>query len=536
MKPQPPEETEYNFLLQKPGVDETVLDSLRSAGFVVKRQRKTSQEDLYLDTYDWKLFRGGLTLRLRHANGKNFYTLNNFGKIADGGTERRDIEIEVKRDIRDPADISSEEILREVADMIYPRRLMGQVAVRTEREPCNVISPEGTEVRVFFDSAGFQARGFNKTREAGRLFEMEIELQKGTPDGLKAIAASIARTFKLLHSPKSKLETAIERLGIRFPTKNPPESLIVKGDDRFDVAAQKILSFQLSRLQENIPGVKADIDTEFVHQARVATRRMRSMIKLFRGAIPERSAIYFAEELFWLASLFGAVRDLDVFILNLPQFLAEIELAPQKVKSILSRQIHEERQSQLANLKAGLSSARWRIFSLRLSTFAHRKPAVNPLAPSALTSVDKIAPSLISTHFEAVIRRGKILLTKPKLKNYHKLRIEFKKLRYASEFFNSAFGNGLTPFIAEVVKIQDCLGELQDTVFTKGLIRRLLKEWKGGIVDPLLVFTLGEIYQLQQRISGSKQAEFRELWKSFDSEETRQKLDKALELIHRGAK
>lgn len=530
MKNQSPKETEYKFLLQKPGADKAVLDSLRSAGCLVESRRKISQEDLYLDTFDWKLLRRGLTLRLRRVNGKNFYTLKNLGKIADGRAERREIESEVKQNVRDPADVSSEEILREIADIIYPRRLMGQLAVRTEREPCNVISPDGTEAQIGFDSAGFQARGFNKPHRANRLFEMEIELQKGTPVGLESIATKIAKTFDLPPSPKSKLETAIERLGIQFPAKNPPTALVVKGDDRFDVAAQKILSFQLSRLQENIPGVAADIDTEFVHQARVATRRMRSMIRLFKGAIPERSAIYFAEELFWLASLFGAVRDLDVFMLNLPKFLAEIELAPQKVRGILLRQIQEERHLLLADLKAGLASARWRIFSLRLSTFANRKPAIHPLAPLALTTVDKIAPSIISARFEGAIKRGNMLLIKPKLKNYHKLRIEFKKLRYASEFFNSAFGDRLDPFIAEVVKIQDCLGELQDTVFTKELIDRLLKKWKGSVLDPLLVFTLGEIYQLQQEISGVKQAEFNEIWKRFDCEETRAKLCKALDI------
>jgi triphosphatase len=535
MKKQPSNEIEYKFLLQKEGVDKDVLDALRSAGCIVKRRRKIKQEDLYLDTFDWKLFRHGLTLRFRHLNGKNFYTLKNLGKIADGRAERGEIEIEIKQNIREPADIASEEILREIADIIYPRRLMGQLAIRTEREPFDVISADGAEAEMVFDSAAFQARGFNKPHRVNRLFEMEIELKKGTPASLESMVTNMAKRFDLLPSPKSKLETAIERLGINFPAKSPPPALVVKGDDRFDIAAQKILSFQLYRLHENIPGVAADIDTEFVHQARVATRRMRSMIRLFKGAIPERSAAYFAEELLWLASLFGAVRDLDVFMLNLPKFLAGIELAPQKISGILLRQIQEERHLLLADLKAGLASTRWRIFSLRLSTFVKRKPAVNPLAPLALTDVDKIAPSIISERFEGVIKRGNTLLIKPKLKNYHKLRIEFKKLRYASEFFNSAFGNGLIPFISEVAKIQDCLGELQDTVFTKSLIERLLKKWKGGVLDPLLVFTLGEIYQLQQEIAGVKQTEFNEIWKRFDTEETRQKLCKALGIVQENA-
>ena len=534
MRNQPPTEIEYKFLLQKPGVDKAILDSLSSAGCIVEIRRKVRQEDIYLDTFDWRLFRRGLALRLRRTNGKNFYTLKNVGKITDGRIEHREIEIEIKQNVRDPADVTSEDILREITSIIYPRRLMVQLALHTEREPCNILSADGTEMEILFDSTGFQALGFNQPHKTNRLFEIEIELKQGAPASLESIATNIEKTFNLPQSPKSKLETAIESLGIRFPAKNTPLALVVHGEDRFDVSAQKILSFQLSRLQQNIPGAVADIDTEFVHQARVATRRMRTMIRLFRGAIPERSAIYFAGELLWLASLFGAVRDLDVFMLNLPKFLAEIELAPKKVIGILLRQIQEERQFLLADLKAGLTSTRFRIFSLRLSTFAKRKPAVNPLSPLALTTVDKIAPEIISTRVEEVMKRGNILLMRPKLKNYHKLRIEFKKLRYASEFFNSALGGRLSPFIVEVVKIQDCLGELQDTVFTKGLIEKLLKKWKGGVLDPLLVFTLGEIYQLQQKISVLKQAEFKEIWKQFDSEDTRRKVTTALQVIQKG--
>jgi CHAD domain-containing protein len=121
------------------------------------------------------------------------------------------------------------------------------------------------------------------------------------------------------------------------------------------------------------------------------------------------------------------------------------------------------------------------------------------------------------------------VLLKPKLSNFHKLRIQFKKLRYASEFFNPAFDNRLSMFIADVVKIQDCLGELQDTVFTKELIVNLLKKWKGSVMDPRLLFILGEMYQLQQEIASARQARFYEIWKQFDREETIVKLTQALD-------
>ncbi len=535
MRTQTPNGIAYKFLLEKPGADTAVLDFLRAAGCIVKKQPKIIQQDFYLDTYDWRLFRDGLALRLRHTKGKYVCTLENCAKSEGGKNDRQETGITAKQNFRDRCDDVPQEIMQKIKDIIYPRRLITQLTVRTEREPFVAITGDETEILVGFDSTAFQATGLNKPHRAERFFEMQMELQKGALERIDSVVKNITRTFSFRPSLKPTLKTAIERLDIKFPAKNPPDVLTVKGDDRLDVAIQKILAFQLSRLQENIPGVKADIDTEFVHQGRVATRRMRSIIKLFKGAIPQRSAVYFAGELSWLASLFGAVRDLDVFLLNLPGFLAEIDLAPQKTKDVLLKQIREERLSRLADLNAGLSSSRWRIFFLRLSSFSRRKPASKPLASLALNTVCTTAPLILSELFERVIKRGNILLGKPKLKNYHRLRIEFKKLRYASEFFNSAAADRLTPFIAGVIEIQDCLGKLQDTVFTKALIKSFIKKWKGGIVDPMLVFTLGEIYQLQQKISEARQAEFREIWARFDTEGTRERLQTALDTMQKRA-
>ena len=83
-------EIEYKFLLPKPGVNVAVLNLLGSKGYRVHRQRTIHQEDLYLDTFDWRLFRHGLSLRLRRANEKVLYTLKSIGKIDGGRAERED--------------------------------------------------------------------------------------------------------------------------------------------------------------------------------------------------------------------------------------------------------------------------------------------------------------------------------------------------------------------------------------------------------------------------------------------------------------
>jgi inorganic triphosphatase YgiF len=521
-------EVEYKFLVPEPAASAAVVNLLRSQGYRVSRRRAIRQEDLYLDTFDWRLFRHGQSLRFRRANEKTMYTLKSLGKIEGGRAERLEIEIAVKGDIGDPATAPVREIQEEITGVIYPRCLMGQLVVRTERQPYMIECPDGVHVELVFDATSFLARGLNKPRRTRRLFEMEAELKKGAAAGLETLQQLLQDRFGFVPSRQSKLETAIERLGIVFPSKTPPPHLHVKNDDRFDRAVQKIFTFQLHRIEENIPGVLADIDTEFVHQARVATRRMRSFIRLFRGAITEKTEAYFAGELLWLGSLFGGVRDLDVFLLNLPHFTRTIGMAPSRCIRILTEHIGQERAVCLGELKAGLGSARYRLFHSRLLAFTLRPLAKNPSSPLSLAPVPRVAPPVITARFDAVIAQGRKVLAKPELKNFHKLRIQFKRLRYACEFVSSAYGEGLHTFIGETVKIQDCLGDLQDTVFTRSLISRLLEAWKGSVLDPRLLFMLGEIYELQGEIARARQDEFQEIWRRFDQEETRRTLASAL--------
>jgi CHAD domain-containing protein len=112
------------------------------------------------------------------------------------------------------------------------------------------------------------------------------------------------------------------------------------------------------------------------------------------------------------------------------------------------------------------------------------------------------------------------VLADPKLKQYHLLRIRMKRLRYACEFMAPAYEGALDPFIERAVEIQDCLGELQDTVFTREFIDSLYDDWKGKLVDPDLVFILGEIYQLQAEIARERREAFGKLWERFSSGET----------------
>jgi CHAD domain-containing protein len=243
-------------------------------------------------------------------------------------------------------------------------------------------------------------------------------------------------------------------------------------------------------------------------------------LRLFHDAVPEKTGTYLAGELKWLGGMFGTVRDLDVFLLNLSRFEGQIKFFPARKKRAFENWIEKHRRAPLKALQETLDSTRCKNLERRLTRFLERPLPARPQAPLAVKPIRDVAPVVIHEKFEAVMAQGHKVLANPRLKQFHRLRIQMKKLRYAAEFMAPAYDGGLDPFIERTVEIQDCLGELQDTVFTRGFVEDLLRDWKGKLVDPDLVFILGEIYQLQGEIARIRQEKFGKIWERFSSEET----------------
>jgi len=520
MSEQSKSEIELKLVLPGQGAGSAVVKYLLDNHYTVEELELVRNVDTYLDTFDWSLMKNKLSLRYRVSNSSWMYTVKSIGPVEDGIARRMETEIPFDKPVDDPTRIPAKQIRKRVDDIIFPRRLLEQVQIRTSRRRYRVISPEDAEIELAFDTSSFSLRGLHKPRRVQKLEELEAEILDGPEGALQSLSVLLSDRFHYPPSKASKFEVAIERFKITIPSKKPPKGLRPRLDDRLDLAVRKILTHQFMWLREHLPGVQQDLDTEFVHQARVATRRMRSALRLFREAIPESTATYLGGELKWLGGMFGAVRDLDVFLLNLSRFKNQIESFPPKKKRAFEDWIEKHRRTPLKALCQALESPRYRNFERRLAQFLERPLPVRPRPSLALKPVREVAPVIITEKFDAVIEQGRALLADPKPKQYHLLRIQMKKLRYASEFMATAYEGTLDAMIERAVEIQDCLGELQDTVFTRKFIEGLLEDWKGKLVDPDLLFILGEIYQLQSEIARERRETFDRIWKPFSAEES----------------
>jgi CHAD domain-containing protein len=511
-------EIELKFIIPGTLAEAAVVNCLRQNKYRIDKITPLKNIDIYMDTTDWALLKNKLSLRYRLSNSTAMYTLKSVSAIEDGIAKRMETELVLKKPAHPPTDIPIKTLRKQVNEVIYPRKLMEQILIRTNRHRYLVESPEGARFELSFDTSSFAADALFRPKRASLVHQLEAEIIEGSEAALESMAKLISDTFHYSKATQTKLEIAITQLKIEPLIKKVPENLKVKLDDRLDTALKKILAVEFRWLEEQLSGVISDRDPEFVHQARVATRRMRSALILFHNAIPEATAIYFEDRLKWLGGLFGEVRDLDVFIINLTGYKGMIESFSKKKRKTLESLVVKQRRIPLKALSDALKSRRFKNFETRMTKFLAEPCMDCQELPTAMKPIREVAPPMITQKFDNVLEQSKKALSNPKLNEFHALRIQMKRLRYTFEFLAPPYGGAFDEVIHRTVEIQDCLGELQDTVFNQKLITHILEDWEGKLVDADLIFILGEIYQYQGEIARERQKTFKQLWEHFCSE------------------
>lgn len=191
-----------------------------------------------------------------------------------------------------------------------------------------------------------------------------------------------------------------------------------------------------------------------IHQTRVALRRLRAALSLFRAAIvgpAERRIVRaLAAEAKWLAGECAPARDLHVFLTE------TAEEVPPEVKRIATRLagLHYDRA------RTALSGARYNAFEGQLAAFVQAAPA----SPSAGSRgrLEDFGRALLEQRHAKVERRGQHLKSLDS-EGLHRLRIAIKKLRYAAGFLRPAFASeGASAYIDATVRLQGALGAMND--------------------------------------------------------------------------
>jgi CHAD domain-containing protein len=389
-----------------------------------------------------------------------------------------------------------------------------------------------------------------RARHAGRAPlapRLTVAAVRGYHGQARRAARMVSLAGGVLPAAEPVFASALRALGRRpgdYSNKAGPD--ITAGMPAAEAAAVILLRL-LDTTEANVPGVLRDIDTEFLHDLRVSVRRTRSALKLFGDVLTGPSAgritksdgltedelARFTAEFKWVGDLTTPARDLDVHLLGFEETARTLKAAKPDDLEPFRAYLTQRRLKEYRALARGLRSPRfaaltrdWRAALTKIIDNSKimgeavmgeavmgeavkgeavkgeagpdaRAAAVRPGSPRrrAAGTAEALAADRTRRAFAKVVRRGAAITPASPHAALHDLRKRCKELRYVLEFFAplhdpAAYGK----VIADLRRLQDCLGEFQDTDVQIGEIRALAASMlAAGEAPAVTLLAMGEV-------------------------------------------
>lgn len=304
--------------------------------------------------------------------------------------------------------------------------------------------------------------------------------------------------------------------------------------DAICVYGAQIMQKYLAAMAGEVEGVRHSKDIENIHRMRVASRRMRSALAIFKGCFTKTEYKSTLTEMRTVTSALGEARDIDVQIELVQSVFAEYENDPRLIPGMnrLLLRLGQRREAAQVHVNAALDS----LHELNLIEELGRK-----LAPmvAAKDDVYIFSPALYQLAFTGVkTRLEELLLHTPYIQDptnkqeLHAMRISAKRLRYTLETFESLYGSQIKDFINTMKNLQDLLGLIHDMDVWAEFIPAFIEEERIRIGDyfgnerPLKRLLPGLEAFRESRLVMRAQAfaDFTTLWGKIEKEGTWEKL------------
>ena len=297
--------------------------------------------------------------------------------------------------------------------------------------------------------------------------------------------------------------------------------LTLNPDAPIHESARQLLQFTCSVMRLNEEGIKKNIDSEFLHDYRVAIRRTHSVIKQLKGVFDERNTIFFMNLFREFGKRTNELRDKDVYLLRKESYFNYLPPFLQPSLELFFRNIEASRKPLHKRFCHYLSSSDYQSSLKEWEVFINQKelPEMEQ-APNASRSTKEVAVESIKKSWKKVIRHGRQISKATTDEELHALRIDCKKLRYLLEFFSSIFpSETITPVIRQLKELQENLGDFVDFAVQ---LRFLHEQLATMAEEKLLAASMGGLMTTLFQKQEAARLKFHKTFGSFDHEETSQ--------------
>ena len=437
---------------------------------LIKRATQTESRKLYniyYDTPDLNLWRAGIGLRLRRAGTRWIQTIKTGGDVAAGMHRRNEFEAEVAGKFPDFS-LMEGEFTAQFADPELRARLQPLIVTEFTRISCLLRPARGTVIEASIDQGSITSGD-----ESEPLCELELEVKTGPPWRAYQAALQLLESVPLLVEDRSKAERGISLYLHReyLPRKAQPSP--VTADMTCNDAFKALVQTCLAHYVANQRGVLENADPEYLHQARVALRRLRSVFNTFSPLLPAPALAAMSADTRWFSHELGRARDWDVF--------ADETLAPVSARhrgkpgmAVLARSVLRLRMAANSEVRREVASARGQALLLSLGGWLSAESWIERLNAAQRGKLQEPVAGFAQTVFDAasrrVSKRGRNIDSLGP-RELHSLRIAVKKLRYAGDFFAALYPRKRSkPYLARLAGLQEVLGIINDTAATPRLL------------------------------------------------------------------
>lgn len=401
----------------------------------------------YYDSFDWRLYRNDLIFELNRC--KNYSILNLINRKKQAILVNIPID-DVPRFANQFDDSKLRQILEPILDN---RALVTCCTLECETHRFSIVDEnEAVILHLVIEEFDFLNN---------RLTLLPVQ---GHEKFAKQLSASItaAPELDLYRVERSVLFDGLKLQGRRPKDYSSNLRINLTSTMRVDVACKYICHCLLKVIKANEQGLIADTDSEFLHDYRVAVRKMRVMLNQVDGILPNHIINRYKKFFAWLGQISSETRELDVYILNFEKYKQTLSFEFQHSINPLQTLILAKKTRAHKLLAKKLQLRKYLKEIAEFEDYLTSMSIFSPHIDMELTTKE-LANQLIYKAYKQVIKQGKAIDNNSPSEALHKLRKTCKKLRYLMELFQDLYKEQrIAKLIKQLKKLQTVLGDYQD--------------------------------------------------------------------------
>ncbi len=423
--------------------------------FSLKQDTSVTMTRIYYDSFDWRLFRKKLQLFSQSdADGKKLI-FSPFNQLDKQRT------LNLKEIPTFVSDIDSFIFQQKLTPILDVRALLPQLKIQSKVKRLRYVNKDNKTCLYIFIENPRVVLADNHYRLLGK--RISLVPVKGYTKTFEQISKFLVKTYKPIVAGKDQIS-----LGLEFLSNGPDAyfsrlKLNLNAEMTTSGALRHIFLTLLEIMEINEDGIINDIDSEFLHDFRVAVRKTRSLLSQLKHVFPINIVEVYADEFGRLGTITGPARDMHVYLHKFDSYQQSLpeELRPQlePLRDFLIRKNKREHKELVAFLRSPdyiKLKQSWRAFLT--APLGSSKTEYNAEKP-----LKQVADKQIWKLYRRILKEGDNISANSADEELHKLRISGKKLRYLLEFYENLYTHAkIKRLIGSMKQLQNMLGDFHD--------------------------------------------------------------------------